>query len=234
MVTIPTLEDMLAAGVHFGHKVSRWHPKMEPYLYGERNGVHVIHLEKTQEALAAVLPAVKQMAAEGKVILFATTKPQGGAVVREAAVASGMPYLVGRWVGGLLTNFSEIKTLIKTYISLRDSQAAGEFDQYTKKEQLDLKRKLEKMDATLSGLVTLTSMPDALFLPAFQRDKTAATEAIRTHVPIIGICDSNANCTKADYVIPGNDDAVRSIVLLVGLVRDAILEGKKERGTSNE
>lgn len=229
MVTIPTMEEMLSAGVHFGHQVSRWHPKMRQYIFGERNGSHIIHLEKTEEALAEVLPQISRMAADGKTILFATTKPQAHEIVRQAAIACHMPYLVGRWIGGLLTNFSELKKLIQKYNTLREQQASGELERYTKKERLDLERKLLKMDTYLAGLVSVQTMPDVIFLPSFQRDKTAVVESRRTGVPIIGVCDSNADCTKADYVIPGNDDAVRSITMLVGLVRDAVLEGQAEK-----
>lgn len=228
MVKIPSLADMLQAGVHFGHQVSRWHPKMKRFIFTERNGVHVINLEATTEELKNTLATVTQMVSEGKQIVFVTTKPQAKAIVKQAAIDCGMPYLVERWVGGLLTNFNEIKKLLKKYISLKEQQASGELERYTKKEQLDIAREIEKMDQTLAGLVSLKALPDALFIPSVQREKTAVTEANTMGVEIIGVCDTNANPDKVDYCIPANDDAVNSIKMVVELVRDAAIEGKKE------
>ncbi|KKW42942.1 MAG: 30S ribosomal protein S2 [Candidatus Magasanikbacteria bacterium GW2011_GWA2_56_11] len=233
-MTYPSILEMLQAGVHFGHQVSRWHPKMKPFIFTERNRVHIINLEKTEEQLKAVLPAVKQMAAEGKTILFVTTKPQARDIVKAAAIDCGMPYLVDRWLGGMLTNFVEIRKLLKKYISLKEKQAKGEFEQYTKKEQLEISKELEKMDSYLAGLVSLERMPDALFIPSVQREKTAVVEANKMGVPIIGVCDTNANPGKVAHVIPGNDDAVKSITLLVGLVGAAVKEGKAEGAQPKE
>lgn len=226
-ITLPTLEDMLQAGVHFGHQVSRWHPKMKQYIYTSRSGVHILDLEETQKQLAEVLPIITKMAEQGKTILFVTTKPQARDIVRQAAVDCGMPYIVDRWLGGLLTNFPEIKKLIKKYLRLKEQQASGELERYTKKEQLEIAKELVKMDASLGGLTVLEAIPDVLFVPAFQREKTAVTEANKTGVEIIGVCDTNANPHKTTYVIPANDDAVKSIALIVALVRDAIIEGRK-------
>ncbi|HAZ28346.1 MAG TPA: 30S ribosomal protein S2 [Candidatus Magasanikbacteria bacterium] len=229
MPKIPSLEDMLKAGVHFGHKTSRWHPKMAPYIFTNRNGVHVIDLEKTREKLKETLGAVKQLAADGKNILFVTTKPQAKAIVKQAAIDCGMPYLVDRWIGGLLTNFSEMKKMIQTFVSLSEKQQSGELEKYTKKEQSEIAKDLEKKRVSLSGLTTVTRMPDALFIPSFQREKTAVTEANRMGVPIIAVVDTNANQTKAAYCIPANDDALQSIIMMVGLVKEAIQEGLAER-----
>ena len=223
----PSVLEMLQSGVHFGHHVSRWHPKMKPYVYGDRNQVHIINLEKTEEQLHSILPLVKQMAAEGKQILFVTTKPQARDLVKQAAIDCGMPYLTERWLGGLLTNFAEIKKLIKKYNTLKEKQTKGELGNYTKKEQLEIAKDLEKMDTYLGGLSTLERMPDALFIASVQREKTAVVEANKMNVPIIGICDTNANPAKVTYVIPANDDAVKSITLVVDLVRDAVKEGKQ-------
>jgi small subunit ribosomal protein S2 len=225
---IPSIMEMLEAGVHFGHQVSRWHPKMKPYIFTDRNGVHIINLEETQKQLESTLAAVKQMASEGKTILFISTKPQAREIVKAAAIAAGAPYLVDRWLGGLLTNFVELKKLIKSYINLKEQQVSGELERYTKKEQLDIAKDLEKKDETLAGLTSLERMPDVLFIPAMQREKTAVAEARRMGVTIVAVCDTNANPTYADYVIPANDDAVRSIEMIVGLVRDAVKEGKAE------
>lgn len=225
---IPSLVEMLQAGVHFGHQTSRWHPKMKEYIYCERSGVHVIDLEKTRAMLEETLKAVQQMAAEGKQILFISTKPQAKAVVQAAAERCGMPYLVDRWIGGLLTNFAELKKLIKKYLTLKEQQDSGELERYTKKEQLDIARQIEKMDGSLAGLVSLTNMPDALFIPALQKEKTAVTEARKKNIPIVAICDTNSNPDHAAHVIPANDDAVKSIEMMVGLVADAVAAGRKE------
>jgi len=224
----PQLVDMLQAGLHFGHKVCRWHPKMKPFIYTERHGVHVIDLEKTQIEMEKTLVAVKKMASEGKIILFVSTKPQAKQIVEDAAKDAGMPFLVDRWVGGLLTNFSEIKKLIKKYVSLKEKQANGELEKYTKKEQVKIGKDLEKMDKTLAGLATLTKMPDVIFVPAMQREKTAVIEANKTGVTIVAVCDTNANPTKADYIIPANDDAVNAIKMVVELVGKAAKEGRLE------
>lgn len=224
----PSVIEMLQAGVHFGHQVSRWHPKMAEYIFTERNGVHVINLELTQKKLDETLDAVRAMAAEGKQILFITTKPQAREIVKAAAIDCGMPYLVERWVGGLLTNFDEMKKLFKKYLSLKDQQATGELERYAKHEQVKIIKDLAKKEQTLAGIAFLDKMPDALFVPALQREKTAVVEANRMGVPVIGISDTNANPNKAEYVIPANDDAVNSIRMMVELVAEAIKEGKKE------
>ena len=225
---IPSIMEMLKAGVHFGHQVSRWHPKMKQYIFGQRNNVHVIDLERTQEMLGGTLESIKNLAKEGKVILFASTRPQAKAVVKAAAIDCGMPYLADRWIGGLFTNFQEIKKLITKYNTLREQQASGELEKYNKKERLDISKDLEKKEVSLGGLTTLTKMPDVLFVPSLQNEKTAMTEAKKMGVEVIGICDTNANPDNADYIIPANDDAVNSITMMVNLVAAAIKEGKAE------
>lgn len=224
-MNIPSLEEMLQAGVHFGHQVSRWHPKMKQFIFTERNGVHIIDLQKTQEQLEEVLPIIEQMAKEGKKILFVSTKPQAKEIVKQAAEDAGQPYIVDRWIGGLLTNFPEIKKLIKKYLVLKEQKESGELERYTKKEQLDIRRDMKKMEGMIGGLFDLKDLPDAIFLPAFQREKITFTEANKMGVPIIAVCDTNANANKADYVIPANDDAVNSIRMMVILVADAIKRG---------
>lgn len=228
---LPSILDMLQAGAHFGHQKSRWHPKMKPYIFTDRNGVHVIDLEKTQAKLQETLSAITKMVAEGKTILFVTTKPQARDIVRAAAIDCGMPFLTDRWIGGMLTNFPEIHRMINSYVSLKKQQEAGELGKYTKKEQIDINKKLEKQDESLGGLVALTKMPDAVFLPSLQREKTAVTEANKTGVTVIGVADTNANPHKADYIIPANDDAVKSITLMVQLVAEAVKEGKELRNS---
>ncbi len=228
-MNIPSLEEMLKAGAHFGHKKSRWHPKMEQYIFGDRHGIHILNLEETQKQLETVLGQVKQMAKEGKTILFVSTKPQAREIVKAAALDCDAPYLTDRWLGGMLTNFTEMKRLIKKYLRLKEEQATGELEKYTKKERLEIGKEIEKMDGYLGGLGSLEKMPDALFLPSVQQEKTAMKEARAMEVPVIGVCDSNANPRFVEYVIPANDDAVKSITLIVNLMSAAIKEGKAER-----
>lgn len=228
MANIPSLLEMLKAGAHFGHQQSRWHPKMEQYIYGSRNGVHVINLERTQEDLLKALEYVKDLAAKGKVILFVGTKRQAQAPIKAAAESCGMPFLTERWIGGLLTNFSEAKDRLKKYRNLKDQVATGEIEKYTKKEQVELKKKLATMDKYLNGLVNMDKMPDALYIADMRIAKTAVAEANRVNVPIVGICDTNVNPEKATYVIPANDDAVNSIRMMADLVAEAVKEGKVE------
>jgi len=222
---IPSILEMLQAGVHFGHQTTRRHPKMDEFIFTQRNGVHIIDLEKTKLKVEESLVQIQKMAQEGKTILFVSTKPQAKEIVKQAAIDCGMPYLVDRWIGGLITNFSEIKKLIARYNTLKEQQASGELERYTKKEQVDFAKQIEKMDGSLSGLTTLKKLPDVLFIPSLQREKTAVVEATKMRVPIIGISDTNANPDKADLFIPANDDAINSIKMMVNLVAGAIKEG---------
>ncbi len=225
---MPTLLEMLKAGVHFGHQKSRWHPKMEKYIFGVRNGVHIIDLEKTQEQLEKSLNYVKNLAAKGQIILFVGTKRQAREVVKQAAINCEMPYLVERWIGGLLTNFEEVKRRLKKYHTLQDQFATGEIEKYTKKEQVTMKKQLEKMDKYLMGLTKLEKMPDAVYIADMRTEKTALAETQRTEVPTVAVCDTNVNPEQVNYAIPANDDAVNSIKMIADLVSEAVIEGKKE------
>jgi small subunit ribosomal protein S2 len=227
-MTIPSIEEMLKAGVHFGHQSSRWHPKMKPFIFTKRTGVHVIDLEQTRTILEDVLPQITAMAAAGKTILFVSTKAQAKAIVAEAAKGCDMPYITDRWVGGLLTNFAEIKKIFARYHKIKADQESGELEKYTKREQLDFVREAADIEDRLGGIVNLKKTPDVLFIPAFQNEKTAVVEANKMDIDIIGVCDTNANPDKAQIVIPANDDAIRSIDMITGLVRDAISEGRKQ------
>ena len=225
---MPTLLEMLKAGVHFGHQKSRWHPKMEQYIFGVRNGVHIIDLEKTQEQLEKALNYVKNLAAKGQVILFVGTKRQAREITKAAAISCEMPYLVERWIGGLLTNFDEVKRRLKKYHNLKEMFASGEIEKYTKKEQVTMKKQLEKLDKYLIGLTSLDKMPDALYIADMRTEKTALAEAERTEVPTVAVCDTNVNPEQVNYAIPANDDAVNSIKLIVEIVAEAVKEGRKE------
>lgn len=220
--------DLLKSGMHFGHQKSRWHPKMKPYIFGVRNGVHIVDLERTVEQLEIALAYVKGLAATGKVVLFVGTKRQAQPLVKAAAESCGMPFLTERWIGGLLTNFDETKQRIKKYKSLKLQIASGEIEKYTKKEQIDLVKSVAKMDRYLAGLTNLDKMPDAMFIIDMRVCKTAVNEGLRTNVPIIGVCDTNVNPDDATFVIPANDDAVNSIRVISDLMAEAVNEGKAE------
>lgn len=224
----PTLTELLKAGVHFGHQKSRWHPKMEQFIFGARNGVHVIDLDKTLEQLEISCNYVKDLAANGKVILFVGTKRQARELIKQAAVNCGMPYLTERWIGGLITNFEEFKRRLKKYLSLKQMAATGEIEKYTKKEQSTLKKQIFKMDKYLLGLTNLEKVPDALYIADMRVEKTAIAEALRKNVPIVGVCDTNVDPTDAVYPIPANDDAVNAIKLMVNLISEVVKEGKVE------
>ena len=226
MTQVPSLMDMLKAGMHFGHQKSRWHPKMEQYIFGVRNGVHILDLERTTVELQKALDYTRDLAASGKVVLFVGTKKQAQSIVKAAAEDCGMPYLTERWIGGLLTNFDETKQRLKKYKTLKTQIETGEIEKYTKKEQIDIKKSVEKMDRYLSGLTNFEKMPEALFLIDMRVSKTAVAEAQRTGVQIIGVCDTNVNPEQADVVIPANDDAVNSIRIISNLMAEAIKEGK--------
>ena len=225
---MPTLLEMLKAGVHFGHQKSRWHPKMEKFIFGARNGVHIIDLEKTQEQLEKALNYVKNLAAKGQVILFVGTKRQARSIIKEAAEKCEMPYLVERWIGGLLTNFEEVKRRLKKYHNLKEQFAGGEIEKYTKKEQVTMKKQLEKMDKYLMGLTKLEKMPDAVYIADMRTEKTALAETERTEMPTVAVCDTNVNPEKVNYAIPANDDAVNSIKMIADLISEAVNEGRKE------
>jgi len=225
---MPSIVEMLKAGVHFGHQTSRRHPKMAPFIFTARNGVHVFDLEETQKELQKTLDRIKELASNGKKILFLGTKRQSQEIVRSAAIDCGMPYLVERWIGGLLTNFSEVKKRLKRYGELKEEFASGEVERYTKKEGLSLKKKMDKMEKYLVGLVGLDRLPDAMYVASLHGEKTAVTEALRLNLEIIGVCDTNTNPTKASYIIPANDDGVNSIRVITELVRDAVKEGNAE------
>lgn len=225
---LPTLLEMLKAGVHFGHQKSRWHPKMEQYLFGARNGVHVIDLDKTVEELSKALDFARATAAKGQTILFVGTKRQAREIIKEAANKCGMPFLTERWIGGLITNFEECKRRLKKYKGLKEMFVTGEIEKYTKKEQSTFKKQVEKMDKYLAGLVDLTDVPDVLYIADLRVEKTAATEARRLGVPMIAVCDSNVDPTKVDFPIPANDDAVNAIRLIADLMAEAVNEGKLE------
>jgi len=226
MPKMPNLIEMLQSGMHFGHSATHWHPKMKPFIFGERGGVHIIDLEKSQTQLETALQFVKDVASRGGVVLFVGTKLQAQAPVKKYADACGMPFVTERWLGGTLTNFSQIKETLKRLKSLKDQRDKGELKKYTKKEQLLITREIEEMEHKIGGIENITRVPEAIFVIDVRHEKTAVQEANITHTKVVGLCDTNVNIKGVDLVIPGNDDAVKSIELVSKLVCEAVKEGK--------
>ncbi len=224
-MTKPSIKDMLAAGAHFGHVASHWHPKMAPYLHGVRNDIHVIDLEKTLQTLPAALEYMKGIAARGGKVLFVGTKAQAQDPVKLAAESCNMPYVTGRWLGGTLTNYPQIRRSIKELQSLKDQQAKGELRKYTKKEQVVIGRKIVEMTEKLGGIANLEAVPEAILAFDVRHEKTAIEEAKSVGVKVVALCDSNVNPAPVDFVVPGNDDSVKSISLFANLAAEAIKEG---------
>ncbi len=227
MYKLPTLEELLEAGVHFGHQVRRGHPRMKPYIYGAKDGVHIIDLTKSDQLLKEACEYVFNLGKEGKVLLFVGTKKQAKDIVEEAAKSLQAPYLVARWMGGFLTNFEEIKKNIKKLKEFLEQKEKGELDKYTKKEQLLIERKMAKLQKDFAGAMDLPGLPDALFVADAVADNIAVREAKRIGIKVVAIADSNCDPTQIDYLIPGNDDAIKSIKILVETIASAYGEGKK-------
>lgn len=225
---IPSLVEMLQAGVHFGHRTSKWHPKMKKYLFGSRQNIHIINLEETQKALEPALAFCRQIAMRGGTVLFVGTKKQAADIVEKAAQEAKMPYVTKRWLGGTLTNFSVIAQLIKRFKDLKRRHEKGELGKYTKLEQQKFSEQIKMLDEKIGGIQELNRIPDAVFIQDIHKDKTALAEAVRRGVKVIAICDSNVNPREIDFPIPANDDAVKSIELLVNLVAAACKQGKDE------
>lgn len=227
MPTMPSLQELLKAGVHFGHQTGKWHPKMEPYLFAERNGIHVIDLEKTQARLQVALEFITRTVANGGNVLFVSTKPQAKDIIAKYAAECGMPYVSRRWLGGTLTNFGVIGKMIKKYKDLKSKQETNSLRGYTKREQLEFSKDIAKFEERSGGIAELKRVPSALFVIDIMHEKTAVAEAISKKIPIVAVCDSNVNPSKVSYVIPGNDDAAKGIELFVRLAAEAAAEGKK-------
>ncbi len=226
MSNIPSIEQMLKAGMHFGHRTSRWHPKMAPYIFTNRNGVHIIDLVKSRKMLGEALDFMEKFAVEGKIILFVGTKMQVKKSIQKLADETGMPYIKEKWMGGCLTNFPVIKKMIKKYKDLIYDKQTGRLERYTKKERLNMDREIAKLELKVGGLVNLTRLPDAIFVWDVKKEKTAVLEAVKKNIPIIAVCDTNANPTNINYPIPSNDDATKTIKLLVKTISEALVKAK--------
>ncbi len=226
---IPSLKDLLASACHFGHRKEKWNPKMKPALFGVRKGIHIFDLEKTHEALEKACGELKALQKSGKTILFVSTKLQSLAAIEKVSTALGQPVVTKKWVPGLLTNWTTIKNRIRYYLDLQQSFRTGEVEKYTKKEQVGLRKELTKLDAGFSGVSSMKGLPDAVFVVDAVRDRVAVLEAKKLGVPVYGICDSNADPDDFKVFIPANDDAVKSIELILQTIENELAEAKSEK-----
>ena len=222
-----TMKQLLEAGVHFGHQTRRWNPKMSPYIYGERNGIHIIDLRQTVLQVAEAVDFARDVAVEGGSVLFVGTKKQAQVAVAEHATRSGQPYVNFRWLGGMLTNFETIQKRIFYMRELSRMEESGDMDSLSKKERLKLRRELAKLELNLGGVVDMARLPQAVLIIDVNTEATAVKEADRLGIPIIALVDSNSDPDAVDYLIPGNDDAIRAADLIAGCIADAVIEGKE-------
>ncbi len=223
-----TMRQMLEAGVHFGHQTRYWNPKMAPYIFGHRNKIHIINLEKTLALYQEALKFVRQLASNKGSVLFVGTKRQAREIVHEEAVRCGMPYVDHRWLGGMLTNFKTVKQSIKRLKEMEGMVEDGSLERLSKKEALGIQRELAKLQRSLGGIKDLAGLPDALFIIDVGYHKGAVTEAIKLGIPVVAVIDTNHSPDKIDYVIPGNDDSNRAIRLYARGMADAVLEGRSQ------
>lgn len=225
-MNLPKIEEMFKAGMHFGHRTNRWHPKMKPFIFGAKKGIYIIDLNKAQEKLAIALEYIEKMVKEDKNILFVGTKNQVKKHMQAAAIEAGVPYIVGKWLGGYITNFAVVKKSIRKYQDLLSDKQSGKLEKYTKKERLNIDREIKKLEARVGGLVNLYKLPDALFVWDIKEEITAVEEAIAKNIPVIAICDTNVNPELVTYPIPGNDDSSKTVKLILNAVKDSVLAAK--------
>ncbi len=228
------MRQLLEAGMHFGHQTSRWNPKMRPYIFTERNGIHIIDLRQTLEQVEKAYALVRDAVADGGTVLFVGTKKQAQGAVEEAANKAGMPYVNNRWLGGMLTNFQTIHKRILYMLELEQMESSGEMESLPKKERLRLRRELEKLHTVLGGVRDMKRPPDAVFVIDVLTEHIAVLEAKRLAIPLIAIVDTNCNPDSVDIVIPGNDDAIRTILLISDVIAEAAKEGRETREASRK
>ncbi|HTW96112.1 MAG TPA: 30S ribosomal protein S2 [Candidatus Methylomirabilis sp.] len=228
MAKLPTIEEMLKAGMHFGHSTGKWHPKMKPYIFTERKGVYIIDLAKSQKMLGTALEFMENLVKESKTILFVGTKNQVKKDLRTTAEAVDMPYISEKWAGGILTNFPIFRKMINKYKGLQEEKALGKLERYTKKERSVFDKEIKRLELKVGGLTNMNKLPDALFIWDIKKEKTALNEARVKNIPIVAICDTNSNPELVNYVIPGNDDASKTVKLIMDCIKENLLEAKKE------
>jgi len=221
------MQKLLEAGVHFGHQARRWNPRMSPYIFTKNSGIHVIDLEKTEKQLKEAAEFIKDVASRGGTVIFLGTKRQAAEIIKNEAERVGAMYLMARWLGGLLTNFDAVKKTIEKLSVLEDKLKGAEESGYTKKEQLLMKREIDKLTRFIGGIRNLDKLPNALFIVDSRREEIAVREATKMAIPVVALVDTNGDPTKVTYPIAANDDAIKSISILVGAIADAYDEGKK-------
>ena len=233
-MSVVTMKQLLEAGVHFGHQTRRWNPKMAPYIFTERNGIYIIDLQKTVKKIEEACNFIKEVVGEGKSVLFVGTKKQAQDSVREEAERCGMFYVNVRWLGGMLTNFQTIRQRVERLRELEKMEESGHMELLPKKEVIKLKGEKEKLERFLKGIKDMDELPGALFIVDTRKEQSAVREARKLGIPIVGIVDTNCDPDEIDYVIPGNDDAIRAVRLLTSKIADAVLEAKQGEQVEEE
>ncbi len=224
-MAVVSMRELLESGTHFGHRVRRWNPKMRRYIFRERNGIHIIDLQQTVRALGVAYEAVREKASQGGTVLFVGTKRQAQPSIEQQAERCGMPYVNQRWLGGTLTNFRTIRHRVDFMIDLEQQEERGDFEKLPKKEALKLRRLIQKLNRRLGGIRTMSRLPDMVFIADVRREALAVSEASKLGIPIIGLVDTNCDPDPIDFVVPGNDDAIRSNRLMATRIADAVVEG---------
>lgn len=233
-MAVVSMKQLLEAGVHFGHQTRRWNPKMAPYIFTERNGIYIIDLQKTVKKLEEAYMFVRDAAAEGGDVLFVGTKKQAGDSVKEEAERCGMHYVNARWLGGMLTNFKTIRRRIERLAQLRKMEEDGTFELLPKKEVIKLKLEIEKLEKFIGGIKNMNKLPSVMFVVDPKKEKIAVAEARKLGIPVVAIVDTNCDPDEVDYVIPGNDDAIRAVKLIAGAMSSAVLEGRQGESEAAE
>ncbi|MCH8557118.1 MAG: 30S ribosomal protein S2 [Balneolia bacterium] len=229
-----SIEELLKAGAHFGHLTRRWNPKMKEFIFMQRNGIHILDLNKTRECLQEALDEIGKVTRSGKKVLFVGTKKQAQEIVKEEAIRAGQPYVTHRWLGGMLTNFSTVRKSISRMEEIANMQKDGTYENLVKKERLMLDREKEKLEQVLSGIAGMNRMPGALFVVDIVKEEIAINEARKLNIPIFALVDTNCDPNVPDYIIPCNDDAAKAIQLVASNIADAIIEGVAERDAMEE
>ena len=233
-MAVVSMKQLLEAGVHFGHQTRRWNPKMAPYIFTERNGIYIIDLQKTVRKLEEAYMFVREVSANGGTVLFVGTKKQAQDSIREEAVRAGAYFVNARWLGGMLTNFRTIRGRIARLNQLKTMQEDGTFDLLPKKEVIRLEHEIEKLEKFMGGIQDMKKLPGALFIVDPRKEKIAVSEAKKLGIPVVAIVDTNCDPDEVDYVIPGNDDAIRAVKLIAGTMADAIIEGRQGETVAEE
>lgn len=232
-MSIPTPKELIEAGAHVGHKKSKWNPSMEPFVFGVRNNFHIINTVKTAEKLREAIAFLRNTIRSGGTILFVGVKVQAQDIVRETAESLDMPYVLGRWIGGLFTNFKQVRKRIKHFKKLEEMTQTGEIEKYTKREQLAHTRQLNKLEREFGGIKHMNKLPDAIFVSDVQKEKTAVAEAQNIGIPVVALVDTDGDPTKVDYPIPANDSAIESLKIIYASIREE-LEGVEEDKSDSE